>query len=152
MLLLWCLSMTQVLHLSSRRNKFLVSLFISIQSIVFCQWQNFTSRFRDVFHKPTTSLLVSLLDFQQLQSTLLLKMLFQAHLRQKMLCSPPFIPFHSLISSGGIVMLLSSTHHLVLSRSSSIPSIYNRSAIQIISFLFLLYLVLTGVLWLSFLF
>ena len=34
---------------------------------------------------------------------------------------------------------------LILSRSCSIPSIYSRSATHIISFLFLLYLVLTGV-------
>ena len=34
-------------------------------------------------------------------------------------CLPPLIPFHSFISSRGIVMLLSSTHHLVLSRSCS---------------------------------
>ena len=63
-----------------------------------------------------------------------------------MLFSPPFIPFHSLLSCGGIVMLLSSTHLRVLSRSCLIPSIYSRSAVQIISFLFFLYLVLTGVL------
>ena len=35
MFLLWCFSMTQVLHLSSLWNKFLVSLLISIQSIDF---------------------------------------------------------------------------------------------------------------------
>ena len=53
-----------------------------------------------------------------------------------MLFSSPFFSLHSFICSEGIVMLLSSTHHLVLSRSCPIPSIYRRSAVQIISFLF----------------
>ena len=58
---------------------------------------------------------------------------------------------HSFNSSGGSVLLISSSI-LILSRSCSIPSIYSRSVVQIISFFFLLYLVLNGVLWLSFLF
>src|SRR4051812_33828679 len=75
-----------------------------------------------------------------------------------------YLPF---FCSGGIVMLLSLTHHLVLPRScffraypfnrsvvsslqvlfilSSFPSSFRRSAAQMISILFLLYLVLTGV-------
>ena len=68
--------MIQVLHLSSRWNKFLASLFISIQSIVSVSGRT-SPQFWDVFHKPTTSLLFSLLVFQQLRSTLLLKMLFK---------------------------------------------------------------------------
>ena len=43
-------------------------------------------------------------------------------------------------------------YHPIFPNSSSIPSICSRSAAQIISFLFLLYLVLIGVLWLSLLF
>ena len=43
--------MTQVLHLSSPWNKFLVSLFISIQPC-FHLWQNFTLSFSDVFISP----------------------------------------------------------------------------------------------------
>ena len=108
---------------------------------------------------PTTPLLPSWKDA------------FQAHWWQKLsFSSPIFIPRIYLllfISSGGIVMLLSSTNHLVLSRScnfsflirlagvscfhsssfilSSFPSSFSRNAAQIISILFLLYLILTGV-------
>ena len=97
------------------------------------------------FHKPTTSLFFSLLVFQQLRFS-------------------PFFSLHSFISTGGIVILLSSNHLLVLSRSSSFlaypfnrsvvsslqflfilssfPSLFYRSAVQILSFLFLGYLII----------
>ena len=60
--------MTHVLHLSSWWNKFLVSLFISIQSIVYVSGRILPHNFEKF---PTTSLFVSLLVFQQLRSNLL---------------------------------------------------------------------------------
>ena len=62
-----------------------------------------------MFHKPTTSLCFSLLIFQQLRSILLCKDAFQTHLWQKLAFSSPFCYSNdrsSIISSGGIVMLL----------------------------------------------
>ena len=60
--------MTQVLHLSSRWNKFLVSLFISIQ--FFFPWvAGCHLIIWDVFHKTISSLFFSLLVFQQLRSS-----------------------------------------------------------------------------------
>ena len=67
----------------------LVSLFISIQFFS-REWQVITSSFEMFFYKPTTSLLFSLLVFQQFHSTLLLKMPFQALLWQKLAFSSPF--------------------------------------------------------------
>ena len=72
---LWCSLMNQVLHLCSRWNKFIISLFLSFQSIVSVSGR-ISPQLWDVLHKPPTSLLFSLLDFQQLCSTLLLNMLF----------------------------------------------------------------------------
>ena len=97
------------------------------------------------FHKSTPSLFFSLLVFQQLRSS-------------------PLFSLRSFISTGGIVISLSSTHLLVLSRSSSFLAypfnrsvvsslqflfilssfllFFNRSAVKIMSFLFLGYLVI----------
>ena len=92
-------------------KKFLVSLFISVQFffpwVVGCQliiW--------DVFHKTISSLFFSFSVFQQLRSSICCKRALSRS------CFPLFIPFHSYFCSGGIVMLLSSTH-LVLSGSCS---------------------------------
>ena len=208
--------MIQVLHLSSRWNKFLVSLFISIQSC-FHLWQVFTSSSWDVFHKPSTSLFFSLLISQQLRSILLFKdalsnsfevehvvffsvlfiaffhffrrhcddALFTHHLVLWRSCSflclsiqpecRVFIPVLSSYQvlppfSTGVLSEIFLTPCAILSivpeavccwfhqvssnlvKSCSIPSISSRSAVQIISFLFHLYLILTGVFCLSFLF
>ena len=118
--------MTQVLHLPSRWNKFLVSLFTSIQSIVSVSGR-ISPQSWDVFHKPTSSLLFSLLVFQQLHSTLILRMPFQAHLWQKLPFSSPFFRSNDLPftpSFGGILMLLSSTHLLVFSGACSFMGLY----------------------------
>ena len=72
---LWWLSMIQVLSLSPRWKK--LSIFLARNQILFPLVAEFHLKFRDVFHKPTTSLLFSLLVFEQLRSTLLLKMLFK---------------------------------------------------------------------------
>ena len=104
--------MTQVLHLSSRWNKFLVSLFLSIQ--FFFPWvAGCHLIIWDVFHKTISRLFFSLLVFQQLRSSICC---YRALSRS---CFTSFIPFHSFYSSGGIVMLLSATHLLVLSGSCS---------------------------------
>ena len=63
------------------------------------------------FISTISSLFFSLLVFLQLRSSICYK---RAPSRS---CFPSFIPFHSYFCSGGIVMLLSSTHLLVLSRS-----------------------------------
>ena len=81
-------------------------------------WPVVTSSFWEVFHKPTTSLFVLLLVFQQLRSTLLLRMPSQALLWQKLaffLHSFLSIIYLLFLRSEGIVMLLSSTHLLALS-------------------------------------
>ena len=71
-------------------------------------------------HKPTTSLLFSLLVFQQLRSTILLRMPFQAQLWHKLAFSSPFFYFNYLFSISSFRrLLLSSTHLLVLSGSCS---------------------------------
>ena len=74
----------------------------------------------EVFHKPTTSLFFSLLVFQQLRSNLLGRMLPKFNCGR----SYHFLLFSLIptiyllfVRPGGIVMLLSSTNHLVLSRS-----------------------------------
>ena len=55
----------------------------------------------------------------------------------------PLVPFFHQFRRQCVVNFIE--YPLILSRSCSIPSIYSRSAAQIISFLFLLYLVLTEV-------
>ena len=77
----------------------------------FHRWPVVTSSFWDVCHKPIISLCFSLLIFQQLRSILLCKDAFQDHLWQKLAFSSPFCysnDLSSILSSGGIVMLLSS--------------------------------------------
>ena len=72
------------------------------------------------FHKPTTSLFFSLLVFQQLRFILLLRMLpkFNCGRSYHFLLRSLIPTIHFLfVRPGGIVMLLSSTNHLVLSRS-----------------------------------
>ena len=64
----------------------------------------------DVFHKTISSLFFSLLVFQQLHSSFCCK-----HATSRP-CFPSFTPFHSYFCSGGIVMFIFSTHHLVLSK------------------------------------
>src|SRR4051812_27944691 len=116
------------------------------------------------FHKPTTSLFFLLLVFQQFPSNLLSRMLSKLncgrswHLLLHSFITMIYLPF---FCSGGIVMLLSSTHHLVLPRScffraypfnrsvvsslqvlfilSSLASLFNQSAARISSSLFLVY-------------
>ena len=137
---LWCLEMTQVIHLSSRWNKFLVSSFISIQ--FFFPWvAGCHLIIWDGFHKTISRLFFSLLVFQQLCSSLCCK---RAPSRS---CFSSFIPFHSFFCSRGIVMLIFSTHHLVFQRScffhdwpfnrSVVPSFQVLSPYQVlIQFLF----------------
>ena len=91
--------MTQVLHLSSRWNKFLVSLLISIQ--FFFPWvAGCHLIIWDVFHKTISSLLFSLWVFQQLRPS------FCCNRALSRYCFPSFTTFHSYFCSGGIVMLL----------------------------------------------
>ena len=89
--------MIQFLHLSSRGNKFLVSLFLSIQ--FFFPWvAGCHLIIGDVFHKTISRLFFSLLVFQQLRSTLLLRMPSQTLLWQKLAFSSPFFYFNDLSS------------------------------------------------------
>ena len=81
------------------------------------------------FHKPTTSLFVSLLVFQQLRSILLCKDAFQADLWYKLgFSSPPLCPNNlaSILSFRRHCDVALFTHHLALARSCSSPclSIY----------------------------
>ena len=97
---------------------FLVSLFLSIQ--FFFPWvAGCHLIIWDVFHKTISSVFFSLLVFQQLRSTRLLRMPSQALLWHKMAFSSPFSYLNylsSILLFRGIVMLLFSTHHLVLSK------------------------------------
>ena len=79
---LWCLSMIKFSP-SHLGEEVFFSLLISIQSTVSVVAE-FRLYFEKFFHKPTTSLLFSFLVFQQLRSTLLLKMPFQTLLWQKL--------------------------------------------------------------------
>ena len=145
MLLLWCLSMIQVFSYPLGERSF-----SSPWSSHSNQWLHLVAICHLImlrcFHKSTPSLFFSLLVFQQLRSS-------------------PFFSLHSFISTGGIVISLSSTHLLVLSRSSSFLAypfnrsvvsslqflfilssfllFFNRSAVKIMSFLFLGYLVIS---------
>ena len=92
---------SKFLHLSSRWNKFLVSLFISIQ--FFFPWvAGCHLIIWDVFHKTISRLFFSLLVFNNSILAFVVSVISQ-----------------DLVSlrSGVIVMLLFSTHHIVLSRS-----------------------------------
>ena len=124
--------MIQVLHLSSRWNKFLVSSFISIQ--FFFPWvAGCHLIIWDVFHKTISRLFFSLLVFQQLRSSICC---YRALSRS---CFTSFIPFHSFFYSGGIVMLLSATHHLVCQRSCSFRAYpFNQSVVSSAQVLFIL--------------
>ena len=108
--------------LSSRRKRFSISSLISSKQLFFVSGRISPQVLR-CFNKPTTSLCFSLLIFQQLHSILSLQgcipssfvaeivIFLSAPLSQQ--CSFPFI------CSGGMVMLLSSSYHLVLPRSCS---------------------------------
>ena len=99
---LWCSYKTQVLLSSFRWNKFLVSLFLSIQ--FFFPWvAGCHLIIWDVFHKTISSLLFSLWVFQQLRPS------FCCNRALSRYCFPSFTTFHSYFCSGGFVMLLSST-------------------------------------------
>ena len=109
MLLLWCLSMIQVFSYPLGKSSF--HLFVDLKQAFVFGSGRISPQFWEVFHKPTTSLCFSLLIFQQLRSILLCKDAFQAHLWQKLAFSSPFFYFNdlsSILSSGGMVMLLSS--------------------------------------------
>ena len=116
----------------SRWKRFFISSLISRKQLFFISGRIVTSSFWDVCHKLTTYLLFSLLVFQQLRSTLLLKMLFKliggwrcCFLLRSFVPSIQLIFFHS----GGIVLLFSSTHLFVLSGSCSFcPYPFNPSA------------------------
>ena len=134
----------------------LVSLFIPIQ--FFFPWMAGCHLIIwDVFHKTISSVFFSLLVFQQLRSTLLLKMPFQTLLWQKLAFSSPFFYFNHLSSislsrrhcvdalfktsscpchaypfNRSVVPLCSSSFIL-----SSLSSLFNRSAVRICSSLFL---------------
>ena len=101
--------MTQVLHLSSWWNSFSSLCSYQPKSFSFVSGGISPHSFGDVFHKSTSNLLFSLLVFQQLRSTLLLRIPFQALLSQKLAFSSTFVYLNylsSILSSGGLVMLL----------------------------------------------
>ena len=110
--------MIQVLHLSSRWNKFLVSLWISIQSFVFVEAE-FHLKFWDIFHKPTTSLFFSLLISQQLRSILPFKdaLSNSFEVEHVVFFSVLFIALFHFFRRHYVYALF--THHLVLWRSCS---------------------------------
>ena len=108
--------MTQVLHLSSWWNSFSSPCSYQPKSFSFVSGGISPHSFGDVFHKSTSSLLFSLLVFQQLRSTLLLRIPFQALLSQKLAFSSTFVYLNylsSILSSGGFVMLLFSVIILI---------------------------------------
>ena len=141
-----------------------------VQTCALPIWPVVTSSFWDVCHKPIISLCFSLLIFQQLRSILLCKDAFPRSFVAEVgiffsILLFQWSIFYSFFRRHGDVALF--THHLELwgscsfhaypfNRSvvsslqvlfilSSFPSSFSRSAAQIISILFLLYLVLTGV-------
>ena len=115
--------MIQVLHLSSRWNKFLVSSFISIQ--FFFPWvAGCHLIIWDVFHKTISRLFFSLLVFNNSILAFVVSVISQ-----------------DLVSlrSGVIVMLLFSTHHLVCQRSCSFRAYpFNQSVVSSAQVLFIL--------------
>ena len=140
--------------LSSQRKHIFISSLSSNKQLFFVSGRISPQVLR-CFNKPTTSLFVWLLVFQQLRSTLPLKMPLQALLWQKLAFSSPFCysnDLSSILFSGGIVMLLSSLifsncgscsfHAYPFNRSvlpfsfkfffilSSLASLSNRSAVR----------------------
>ena len=115
--------MIQVLHLSSRWNKFLVSSFISIQ--FFFPWvAGCHLIIWDVFHKTISRLFFSLLVFNNSILAFVVSVISQ-HLVS--------------LRSGVIVMLLFSTHHLVCQRSCSFRAYpFNQSVVSSAQVLFIL--------------
>ena len=118
---LWCLSLIQAFSISFSMKEVFISSLLSNKQLFFVSGRISLQALR-CFHKPTTSLFVLLLVFQQLRSTFRLRMPFQV------LCDRSWhFLLHSFLSiiyllflpSGGVVMLLSSTHLLVLSGSCS---------------------------------
>ena len=74
MLLLWCLSMIQVISLLSLVEE-IFHLVGVINYIICFRSGRISPQFREVFHKPTTSLFVSLLVLQRLRDNLLERVL-----------------------------------------------------------------------------
>ena len=130
-----------------------ISLLTSIQSIVSVSGR-ISPQFWDVFHKPTTSLLFSLLVFQQLRSILLLKMLFKLISGKRCFLLRyfdfilTFVPEALWCCSLRPIILFCQDHVLLLAyrfnRSvvsslqvlfilSSLASLFNRSAVRICS-------------------
>ena len=93
--------------------------------------------FWDVFDKSTTSLFFCCWISQQLHSTLPVRMLSNSFVVEVVLLSSVL---HSTLS-----ILPEALRCSILSRSCSIFSMFSRSAVEILSFLLLFYLVLTGV-------
>ena len=104
--------MIQVLHLSYRWHKFLVSLLTSIQSIVSVSGRISPHSFEMLFISPQQAYSFRCWFFQQLRSTLLLRMPFQAlcgrswhFLLQSFFLSNDL---SSILSPRGLVMFLCS--------------------------------------------
>ena len=100
--------MIQVLHLSSRWNNLLVSLFISIQFIVSVSGKISPHSFEMFFHKPTTNLFILFLVFPNNYVLTFLEG-----------CLPRSLVAEVVIFFSIPSFLLSSTHLLVSSGSSS---------------------------------
>ena len=115
--------MIQVLHLSSRWNKFLVSSFISIQ--FFFPWvAGCHLIIWDVFHKTISRLFFSLLVFNNSILAFVVSVLSQ-----------DLVSLRSRV----IVMLLFPTHHLVCQRSCSFRAYpFNQSVVSSAQVLFIL--------------
>ena len=120
---LWCLSLIQAFSISFSMKEVFISSLLSNKQLFFISCRISLQALR-CFHKPTTSLFVSLLVFQQLRSILLCKDAFQADLWYKLAFSSPFFYFNnlsSILSSRRHCDVALFSHHLVLSRSCSFP-------------------------------
>ena len=82
--------------LSSWWKNFFIALVLSLKPMASFSGRISPHIFRDVFHKPTTSLLFLLLVFQQLRSTLLLKMFFKLIWGRR--CCFPLRSFDSILT------------------------------------------------------
>ena len=115
--------MTQVFHLSFRWNSFSSPCWYQSNLLVPLVAKISPHSFEMFFHKPTTNLFVLLLVFPNNSVlTFLEGCLPRSFVAEVVIffSIPSFSFIYRLfLSSGGIVMLLSSTHHLVLSRSCS---------------------------------
>ena len=154
MLLLWCLSMIQVFSYPLGERIFL--LFVDLkQAIVFVSGKKFHLMFWDVSISPRGSYPFVVGFFSNNSVITFLEGCFPNSIAVEVgfffsILLFQWSIFYSFFRRQCVGNFFE--YPLILSRSCSIPSIYSRSAAQIISFLFLLYLVLTRVLRLSFLF